>query len=65
MTKRTIIGLAASGVLLLGIIGSASTSQTQNASIIKNKSGTPSASAKVQTAPTTPKATPLIFTIRQ
>jgi hypothetical protein len=56
MTKRTIIGLATSSVLLLGIIVSVNNSQTNNSSIIKNKSITPSTTAKVQA---TPKAKPI------
>lgn len=51
MNKRTIIGVAISGVLLLGIIGSgANNDQTSKSNISKQNNVTPSATVKAQAA---------------
>ena len=56
MNKRTFIGLATAGVLLLGIIGSVDNVQTNNSNTSKNATVAPSPTVK---ATTTPKAKPI------
>jgi hypothetical protein len=56
MNKRTFIGLATSGVLLFGIIGSVSNPQTHNSNTPKNSTVAPSPTVK---ATATPKAKPI------
>ncbi|HSW74888.1 MAG TPA: hypothetical protein VLG16_03390 [Candidatus Saccharimonadales bacterium] len=54
--KRTLIGLAASGILLLGVIGGANNAQTQNSNTPKNAAAASSPTIKATTAP---KAKPI------